>query len=100
MKQVAVSAGDSTLLISFSVSLSLQGSDHWQWDELTYTDLSLYPKPLSALFTGVPSDMDAALTWINGKIFFFKGDEYWRVNQLLTADAGYPLSKRERWMQC
>lgn len=78
----------------------IKGSEHWQWDEIKYNDLSHYPKPLSMLFTGLPSSPDAALTWTNGKIFFFKGDDYWRVNELLTADRGYPLSKKERWMQC
>nr|XP_020448665.1 matrix metalloproteinase-19 [Monopterus albus]XP_020448666.1 matrix metalloproteinase-19 [Monopterus albus]XP_020448667.1 matrix metalloproteinase-19 [Monopterus albus] len=76
----------------------IKGSQHWQWDEHTYT--TLYPKPLSMLFTGVPSSPDAAFTWTNGKIFFFKGDDYWRVNELLRVDRGYPLSKKERWMRC
>ncbi|XP_026163327.1 matrix metalloproteinase-19 [Mastacembelus armatus] len=78
----------------------IKGSDHWQWDELKYNDFSAYPKPLSLLFTGVPSSPDAAFTWTNGKIFFFKGDNYWRVNELLRVDRGYPLSKKERWMRC
>ncbi|KAM9813742.1 matrix metalloproteinase-19 [Neosynchiropus ocellatus] len=78
----------------------IKGSDHWQWDELRYNDLSSYPKPLDKLFTGVPSNIDAAFTWSNGKIFFFRGDKYWRVNELLRVDRGYPLSKKERWMRC
>ncbi|KAG7494131.1 matrix metalloproteinase-19 [Solea senegalensis] len=79
----------------------IKGSEYWQWDELKYNDLSLYPKPLSMLFTGLPSSVDAALTWTNGKLFFFKGDEYWRVNELmLRVDRGYPMSKKERWMRC
>lgn len=52
------------------------------------------------LFTGVPSSPDATFTWTNGKIFFFKGDNYWRVNEMLRVDRGYPLSKKERWMRC
>ena len=78
----------------------MQGSHFWQWDELKYSDLTIYPRPLSALVTGAPSAPDAAFTWNNGKIFFFKGDEYWRVNEQLRMDRGYPLSKRERWMRC
>ncbi|XP_028653898.1 matrix metalloproteinase-19 [Erpetoichthys calabaricus] len=73
---------------------------YWQWDELTYTDLSVYPKPISTLFTGAPTHLDATLTWSNGKVYLFKGDQYWRLNGQLNADRGYPLSKSERWMQC
>lgn len=65
-----------------------------------YNNLSSYPKPVSMLFTGLRSSVDAALTWTNGKIFFFKGDKYWRMNALLQVDRGYPLSKKERWMRC
>ncbi|KAM4588747.1 matrix metalloproteinase-19 [Odontesthes bonariensis] len=78
----------------------IKGSEHWQFDELKYNDLTFYPKPLSMLFSGVPSNPDAALTWNNGKIFVFRGDEYWRVNELLKVDKGYPQSKKERWMRC
>ncbi|KAF7659775.1 hypothetical protein LDENG_00293280 [Lucifuga dentata] len=78
----------------------IKGSEHWQWDELKFNDLTPYPKPLSVLFTGVPTSPDAAFTWTNSKIFFFKGDDYWRVNKMLSVDKGYPLSKKERWMQC
>lgn len=78
----------------------IKGSEHWQWDELKYTGLFMYPKPLSLLVSGVPSSPDAAFTWTNGKLFFFKGDNYWRVNDMLRVDRGYPLSKRERWMRC
>ncbi|XP_041743999.1 matrix metalloproteinase-19 [Coregonus clupeaformis] len=77
-----------------------KGTGYWQWDELRHSNLNVYPKPLSNLFTGVPSSPDAAFTWTNGKIFFFKGDKYWRVNSLLSVDKGYPLSMSERWMHC
>ncbi|XP_069509808.1 matrix metalloproteinase-19 [Ambystoma mexicanum] len=77
-----------------------KGDGYWQWDELAWSDFSTYPKKISSLFTGVPSNLDAALTWKNSKVYFFKGDKYWRVNRQLRADRGYPLSKAERWMQC
>uniref|UniRef100_A0A671N9D7 Matrix metalloproteinase-19-like n=1 Tax=Sinocyclocheilus anshuiensis TaxID=1608454 RepID=A0A671N9D7_9TELE len=75
-----------------------KGSGYWQWDEMVYNDLSIYPKPISRLFIGIPSNPDAAFTWTNGKMYFFKGDKYWRLNEQLIVDSGYPLSKRVRWM--
>ncbi|KAF5908747.1 matrix metalloproteinase-19-like, partial [Clarias magur] len=77
-----------------------KGSGFWQWDEVKYNDLSIYPKPISRLFTGIPSNLDATFTWTNGKTYFFKGDKYWRINEQLRVEPGYPLSKRERWMRC
>lgn len=62
--------------------------------------MSVYPKPLSNLFTGVPSNPDAAFTWKNSKIYLFKGQKYWRLNNQLRVESGYPLSIKERWMQC
>ncbi|XP_056130258.1 matrix metalloproteinase-19 [Lampris incognitus] len=78
----------------------IKGSKYWQWDELKNNDLSMYPKPLSMLFTGAPPGTDAAFTWTNKRVYFFKGDKYWRMNELLIADRGYPLSVKERWMRC
>ncbi|KAL7408517.1 hypothetical protein ABVT39_024766 [Epinephelus coioides] len=78
----------------------IKGSEFWQWDELGHNGLTRYPKPLSLLFTGLPPSPDAVFTWTNGKVFYFKGDDYWRLSDTLIVDRGYPLSKKERWMQC
>ncbi|KAL2103872.1 hypothetical protein ACEWY4_000740 [Coilia grayii] len=80
--------------------LFIKGSEYWQWDEFGLADQKTYPKALSRLAKGLPSQPDAALTSTNGYIYVFKGDKYWRVNSQLTIDEGYPLSKKERWMQC
>ncbi|RXG56801.1 Matrix metalloproteinase-14 [Armadillidium vulgare] len=40
-------------------------------------------------FYGLPSYLDAAFTWTNGKTYFFKGSEYWRFTGH-TMDDDYP----------
>ncbi|KAM9408966.1 matrix metalloproteinase-19 [Pholidichthys leucotaenia] len=100
VKRIPPSVDSALYLHKNKKLIFIKGSEHWQWDELKYNDLTFYPKPLSMLFSGVPSTPDAAFTWTNGKIYFFKGDEYWRVNELLQVERGYPLSKKERWMRC
>lgn len=84
-----------------SLSSLFQGSGYWQWDEIKQTDFSSYPKPVSQLFYGLPSSTDAALTWTNGYIYFFKGTQYWRINQYHQAvEKAYPLSTATHWMHC
>lgn len=77
-----------------------KGTGYWQWDELGWNNLSSYPKKISMLFSGVPSHLDAAVAWENGRVYFFKGGQYWRVNAQLRVEKGYPLSTTERWMHC
>lgn len=76
-----------------------KGSGYWQWDELTRTDLSRYPKPIKELFTGVPDQPSAAMSWQDGQVYFFKGKEYWRLNQQLRVAKGYPRNTTH-WMHC
>ncbi|XP_028265025.1 matrix metalloproteinase-19-like [Parambassis ranga] len=79
----------------------LKGPGYWQWDEIGPIDLRSYPKPVTQLIKGAPSNVNAALTWTNGHLYLFKGSQYWRVNQQHQAvERGYPLNTSSRWMQC
>uniref|UniRef100_A0A8C0XH97 Matrix metalloproteinase-19 n=1 Tax=Castor canadensis TaxID=51338 RepID=A0A8C0XH97_CASCN len=77
-----------------------KGSGYWQWDELARTDFSRYPKPIKELFTGVPDQLSAAMSWQDGRVYFFKGKEYWRLNWQLRVEKGYPQNIAHNWMHC
>ena len=46
---------------------------------------------------GFNDDLDAAVNFANGKVYFFKGDKYVRYTQGIGADAGFPLRIGEEW---
>lgn len=48
-----------------------------------------YPKLISKSWIGLPSDIDAAFTYKNGKTYFFKGSKYWKYNGK-KIDGDYP----------
>ncbi|XP_004700892.1 matrix metalloproteinase-19 [Echinops telfairi] len=77
-----------------------KGSGYWQWDELAPTDFSNYPKPIKKLFTGVPDQPSAAMSWRDGRVYFFKGKHYWRLNRQLRAEKGFPRDIAQNWMHC
>ncbi|XP_004468347.2 matrix metalloproteinase-19 [Dasypus novemcinctus] len=77
-----------------------KGSGYWQWDELAPTDFSRYPKPIKGLFTGVPDQPSAAMSWRDGRVDFFKGKHYWRLNRQLQVEKGYPRDIAQNWMHC
>lgn len=54
--------------------------------------ISGYPKRISQVYRGIPSHIDTAYVWSgNGRIYFMKGEQYWRYNPTLRmADSGYP----------
>lgn len=49
-----------------------------------------YPRRISQDWPGLPSSIDAAVTWRDKRVtYFFKGDEYWRFTDM-TPSPGYP----------
>nr|XP_003476021.1 matrix metalloproteinase-19 [Cavia porcellus] len=77
-----------------------KGSGYWQWDELAPTDFSRYPKPIKELFTGVPNWPSAAMSWQDGRVYFFKDKKYWCLNRQLRVEKGHPKSTAYNWMHC
>lgn len=59
-----------------------------------------YPRDIS-MWRGVPSDIDAAFQYMDGKTYFFKGKYFWQFddNSMMVVD---PSPKRigTHWMQC
>ena len=39
---------------------------------------------------GLPVTLDASFTWTNGRVYFFKGSQYWRFSTPGQLDPGYP----------
>ena len=63
------------------------------------TDVSVapgYPKYIFQGWKGLPSNLDAAFTWTNGKTYFFKDSRYWRFSNQ-TQDEGYPKEISKGW---
>ena len=60
------------------------------------------PKEITGAELNLPKElenMDAALIWgLNGRVYFFKGDKYWRYNdKTKSVDWGYPRSIANGW---
>ena len=66
-----------------------KGDKYWKWDLKTHEIVKFYPRKISNGFPGLPSDIDATLTYDrNGPYppsttdfaFIFKGDKYWKYS--------------------
>ncbi|XP_033102150.1 interstitial collagenase-like [Anneissia japonica] len=64
----------------------------WRYDEKKRQIDPGYPRPISEVFKGIPSDLSAAFRYKDGHTYFLKGKEYYRYNNLRQeADkAGFP----------
>jgi hypothetical protein len=62
-----------------------------------------YPKRIGTEWNGFTaagfaSGIDSAVEWGNGKVYFFRGDQYLRYDiNANRVDAGYPLSITDQW---
>ena len=52
------------------------GDKYWRYNEKNMAMDAGYPKEISSVWKGVPSNVDAAITWKNGRTYFFKGMKF------------------------
>ena len=78
---------------------------YWKFDpdRRPHVRQSQYPKPLS-LWGNIPSNIDAAFKWDNGRTYFFKSGQYWRYDDrtfnIAQARPSFPRSSGEWWFGC
>lgn len=70
-----------------------KGSKYWK---LTEDSVARgYPRNIEDDWPGLPSNIDAAVTWTeNKKTYFFKGSQYWKFDNQ-EPDPGYPKRIRD-----
>uniref|UniRef100_H3CKX1 Matrix metalloproteinase-17 n=1 Tax=Tetraodon nigroviridis TaxID=99883 RepID=H3CKX1_TETNG len=73
---------------------------YWRYDEQLRQMDPGYPKD-SALWKGLPPQLDDAMSWSDGASYFFKGRDYWRVpGSDLEAEPGFPRLTSRDWLLC
>ena len=81
------------------------GDKYWKFSNMR--PLYGYPKEITMGFPGIPSNIDAAFVWgKNGKIYFFKGEKYWKfdpesrpfIRQDPHLKKGYPIWRPNLWI--
>lgn len=51
-------------------------------------------------FYGLPNNVDAAITLKDNKIYIFKGNLYWRYDEKLNLEFGYPKRTSTNFFKC
>ncbi|XP_077994650.1 matrix metalloproteinase-19-like [Glandiceps talaboti] len=78
-----------------------KGSRYYIWDEYTEKIIPGANRRIRKHWHGLPSKIDAAFKWKNGRTYFFKDDEYWRYNDMgFKVDDEYPKTASVWWLGC
>ena len=81
-----------------------KGSQFWKYDVTKHEMAEGFPRDISSKWKGVPDNIDAAFTWKNGKTYFFKDDEFWRLNnknqKVEKANPPFPRKTGKVWVKC
>ena len=69
----------SMYILHSSSMLSFAGDKYWRYDDAVGKVELDYPRDIS-MWRGVPSAIDAAFQYVDGKTYFFKGRHFWQFD--------------------
>ncbi|GJQ71260.1 hypothetical protein Trydic_g10999 [Trypoxylus dichotomus] len=77
-----------------------KGDYFWRYNETSKAMDPGYPMDMSR-WRGVPSYLDAAITWKDGVTYFFKGKEFWKFDNIwvIVTDTS-PMPIPQIWLGC
>jgi hypothetical protein len=79
-----------------------RGNQYLRYDVATDSVESEYPLSIASRWPGFKEagflNVDAAVNWGNGKVYFFRGNQYLRYDIAADrVDSGYPLLIADQW---
>ena len=87
-------------LIFTKFSSFFAGNKYWRFDDSVGRVELDYPRDIS-MWRGVPSDIDAAFQYVDGKTYFFKGRHFWQFDDYsMRVVNAMPKRIGTHWMQC
>jgi len=79
------------------------GTKYWRYDETTGRAANRNPRRIRRTSRAV-RNLDAATTWINKKVYVFKGENYYKMKSIkngnISVHRRYPQRIDRRWMRC
>lgn len=77
------------------------GSNYIRFNEDQHNVDPGYPKYIDEKWSGIPNNIDAAISTSNAKTYFFKGDLFWLYDDYwLRPQRGYPRRTSIFWLGC
>ena len=76
---------------------------YWRYNEALNSLGVGYPVSINESWVGIPNNIDSAMTWINGKTYFFKGRGFRIFDNTKIAAAAAddePMTSSMYWMKC
>jgi matrix metalloproteinase-14 (membrane-inserted) len=80
-----------------------KGSQYWERYPDNKPSLDKYYPRLIKNWEGIPNNLDTALNYSNGKMYFFKNGKYYRFDKMSLDDSAVPKYLRETglwWFVC
>lgn len=79
------------------------GTKYWRYNEATGRAANRNPRRIRGTSRAV-RNLDAATTWINKKVYVFKGENYYKLKSIkngnISVNRRYPQRIARRWMRC